>query len=220
MGDPKEGVKEFLRDKKYQEILNLAGENRKMVRLLRSILYDEEPIIRWRAVTLLGRLAVEKPGWIKNEVSRLLWTLNDESGSIGRAAPETIGEIARNNIRLAEDAVKVVIQYLKDPETCRSPNRNIDILTGVLWAIGRVGNRRPSLVTKVIPVIESFLVDPEPSVRGHAAWCLGQIGVKSAKEGLERLIHDEARFLLYEDDELQEQAVGMISGRALRLIGN
>lgn len=220
MDDPKEIVREFLRGRQYQEILGLLDGNRKIVRLLRSILYDEEPIIRWRAVTLLGMLAVEKPGLIKKEVARLLWSMNDEAGAIGRAAPETIGEIARNNIHLAEEAVKVVIQYIRDPETCRPPNRNVDILIGVLWAIGRAGNRHPSLVKKVIPVVGSFLEDTEPSVRGHAAWCLGQLGVKDAREGLESLLHDQEKLLLYEDEELQEQEVGMIAGTALSRIGN
>ncbi len=215
MDDPRETIKEFLRGRKYQEILDLLGENRKIVRLLRSILYDDEPIIRWRAVTLFGMLAVEKPGWIKKEVSRLLWTLNDESGSIGRAAPESIGEIARNNIHLAEDAVEVVIQYLKDPETCRPPNRNVEILTGVLWAIGRVGSRHLSLVKKVIPVIESFLEDPEPSVRGHAAWCLGQLDGEDTRERLEKLSRDKGMTLLYENEELRLKSVALIVEEAL-----
>ncbi|MEK6776915.1 MAG: DVU0298 family protein [bacterium] len=215
MGDYKETIREFLRGRQYQEILGLLGENRKIVRLLRSILYDEEPIIRWRAVTMFGRLAVGKPEWIKKEVARLLWSMNDEAGAIGRAAPETIGEIARNNIHLAEEAVKVVIQYIRDPETCRPPNRNVEILTGVLWAIGRVGSRRLSMVKKVMPVIESFLEDPDPSVRGHAAWCLGQLDGEDTRERLEKLSRDPGMTLLYENEELRLKSVAIIVEDAL-----
>lgn len=216
MEDPREAVKQLLREKGYEEVLDLLGKKRKVVRVVRSLLYEEETLLRWRAVSMMGRLAVAQPGWMKKEVERLLWSLNDEAGCIGRSAPEAIGEIARNNIRLARDAAGVVIEYLRDPETCRPPNRNTEVVNGVLWAIGRVGSTERDLVGEILPVVASFLEDPDPAVRGHAAWALGEIGTGGIRQGLEAMIHDGETFLLYEGEELEERSVGLTARQALQ----
>jgi epoxyqueuosine reductase len=37
---------------------------------------------------------------------------------------------------------------------------------------------------RLVPVLAGLLADPEPMVRGHAAWALGQIGGADAAEAL------------------------------------
>lgn len=216
MDDSKETVKQLLREKKYQEILDRLGENRKTVRTLRAILYEKENLLRWRAVTMFGWLAASKPKLVKKEVDRLLWSMNDEAGYIGRSAPETLCEIGRNNYPIAKGAVKVVLEYLKDPETCRPPNRNIEILVGVLWGTARVGSQQETIVKEMVPAVESFLEDPDSEVRGHAAWCLGQIGFKNSKDKVSRLLADQEHTQLYEDEELKEMSVASIAEQAIQ----
>jgi hypothetical protein len=218
MSDSREAIREFLRGKHYQSVLDLPGNKRKTVRVLRSILYEEDTLLRWRAVTMFGKLAASNPELVRKEVSSLLWSMNDEAGAIGRGAPETIGEIGRNNIHLAGNAVKAVIHYLDDPETCRPPNRNIEILTGVLWAIGRAGEKNKSFVKEIVPALETFLDDTEPEVRGHAAWSLGRIGAETAQQKLSRMSDDQEMILLYENEELQRKSVAMIAEEALARI--
>ncbi len=218
MSDSKEVIKEFLRGKQYPSILDLLGNRRKAVRVLRSILYEEDALLRWRAVTMFGKLAASNPELVRKEVSSLLWSMNDEAGAIGRGAPETIGEIGRNNIHLAGNAVNAVIHYLDDPETCRPPNRNVEILIGVLWATGRAGEKNRSLVEEIIPALETFLDDADPGVRGHAAWSLGQIGVEAAQQRLNKMTDDQGMILLYENEELQQKSVAIIAEEALARI--
>jgi HEAT repeat protein len=215
MQDAKEQVKERLRRKEYPAILADCGENRKTVRLLRSLLYDSEVLLQWRTVTMFGWLAAQRPKLIEKDVQRLIWSLNDEAGSIGRAAPETIGEIARNNIDLAKDGVHIVTHYLEDPETCHPPKRNVEILVGVLWAIGRVGGRYPSTVEKVLQTVQSFMGDPDPGVRGHALWAIGQTGLETATPNIETMKADRAVTRLYENEELTETSVGQIAAAIL-----
>jgi HEAT repeat protein len=218
MSDSKEVVKEFLRGKQYQMVLDLLGKRRKTVRVLRSILYEEDALLRWRAVTMFGKLAASNPELVRKEVSSLLWSMSDEAGAIGRGAPETIGEIGRNNIHLAGNAVNAVIHYLDDSETCRPPNRNVEILIGVLWATGRAGEKNKSLMKDILPALETFLDDTEPEVRGHAAWSLGQIGAGEAQQKLSRMTDDQEMILLYENEELQQKSVAMIAEEALARI--
>jgi HEAT repeat protein len=218
MGDTKEAVKALLHKKQYQKILDTLGENRKGIRLLRALLYEDEKLTRWRAVTMFGWLAATRPKLIKKEVERLLWSLNDEAGYIGRGAPETLGEIGRNDYPLAENALKIVAEYLKDPETCRPPNRNTDVVVGVLWGIGRAGNLHEEVARDIAPMVETFLEDPEPGIRGHAAWCLGQIGETKAKEKLSLLQDDKEELIIYEDEELQKKTVAKTATEALALL--
>lgn len=53
-------------------------------------------------------------------------------------------------------------------------------LRNVLIAIGNWGSR------SALPALKKALRDDEPLIRGHAAWALGQIGGKNAKQVLER----------------------------------
>ena len=53
-------------------------------------------------------------------------------------------------------------------------------LRNVLIAIGNWGSR------SAFPALKKALCDDEPLIRGHAAWALGQIGGKNAKQVLER----------------------------------
>jgi HEAT repeat protein len=215
MKGSRDAITELLRARRYAEILVTCGAHRKTVRSLRSLLYAEEALLKWRAVSMFGWLAAERPDLIAQEVDRLIWSLNDEAGSIGRGAAECLGEIGRKNIGLVQHGVDVVIHYIEDPETCRPPNRNTEILLGVLWALGRLGGGKPKRVQKVMPVLLSFTEDPEPAVRGHAAWSLGQIGGPEAKERLNRLTQDAGVTLLYENEVLNEKAVAAIAQEAL-----
>ncbi len=206
---------ELLRARKYPEVLGAFGAHRKTVRSLRSLLYAEEALVKWRTVSMFGWLAAERPDLVAQEVDRLIWSLNDEAGSIGRGAPECIGEIGRNNIGLVQHGVDVVIHYIEDPETCRPPNRNAEILIGVLWALGRLGGGKPKRVQKVMPVLLSFTEDPDAAVRGVAAWSLGQIGGADATARLQGLTEDTGMTQVYENEQLNEKTVAAIAREAL-----
>lgn len=52
-------------------------------------------------------------------------------------------------------------------------------LRNVLIAIGNWGSQT------AVPALKKALLDDEPLIRGHAAWALGQIGGKKAKQALE-----------------------------------
>lgn len=59
-------------------------------------------------------------------------------------------------------------------------------LRNVAVALGNQG-----AVSAVIPLINALNADPEPLVRGHAAWALGRIGSEPARQALEQARLDE-----------------------------
>lgn len=216
MGGLKAGVEARLKESAYGEIITQCGPSRKTVRLLRSLLYSPDDLLRWRTVTMFGWLAENHPKLIAPDVQRLVWSLNDEAGSIGRGAPEAIGEIARNNLPLAREGIHIVAHYLEDRETCRPPKRNLEILIGALWAVGRVGGKHPSVVAEVIPTVASFLADGESGVRGHALWGLGQTGgVDDWRDDVEARVGDAGNVVLYDQEDLRETTVGTIASTVL-----
>ncbi|MDX1763024.1 MAG: HEAT repeat domain-containing protein [bacterium] len=215
MGDLRALIERRLRARAYREILSDCGPGRRTVRLLRSLLYSPDDFLRWRTVTMFGWLAANQPAMIAPDVQRLIWSLNDEAGAIGRGAPETIGEIARHNLPLVREGIHIVAHYLEDRETCRPPKRNLEILIGALWAVGRAGGKHPLVVTEVSPTVASFTADPEPPVRGHAVWALGQIGLTNCQDAVEARVDDSGKLVLYEKEYLEETTVGAIASAVL-----
>ena len=53
------------------------------------------------------------------------------------------------------------------------------LLRNAAVALGNSGN------TDAVPALAAALADPEPLVRGHAAWALGRLGGAAARRALE-----------------------------------
>ena len=52
---------------------------------------------------------------------------------------------------------------------------------------------------EAVPVLTRALADPEPVVRGHAAWALGRVGSSAAREALERTFPTEGDAVVREE---------------------
>jgi len=64
--------------------------------------------------------------------------------------------------------------------------RRSGLLRNVCIALGNVADRAS------VPALAAALDDPEPLVRGHAAWALGRLGGAAARAALERALSREA----------------------------
>ncbi|MCX7670289.1 MAG: hypothetical protein N2439_09480 [Anaerolineae bacterium] len=80
-------------------IVQMAGQERRILSYLTALTYDPEPTIAGRAVQALGAaagtIADTDAEFVRGHLRRLFWLLNDESGGIGWRAAEAIGEIIR-----------------------------------------------------------------------------------------------------------------------------
>ncbi|MDE3074582.1 MAG: tRNA epoxyqueuosine(34) reductase QueG, partial [Chloroflexota bacterium] len=70
------------------------------------------------------------------------------------------------------------------------------LLRNVAVALGNSGDR------SAIPVLAEALSDPEPLVRGHAAWALGRLGGRDAKAALARAAQAEREPYVLEEIRL------------------
>lgn len=195
---------------------------RRVVSKLIGCLYHLDERIRWHAVSALGaavaELARQDEEAARTVVRRLMWSLNDESGSVGWGAPEALGEIMARHEGLAGEYVRILTAYMA-PGGCYLELPALQ--RGLMWAAGRMAQVRPGLLAEagtpalLLPYLDS--VDPE--VRGLSARALGLLGAGAARERLASLTGDAATFTLYDGGQLATVTVGELAAAALARIG-
>lgn len=191
---------------------------RRMIRPLLGLLARGDPALKERAVTALGilaaRLAAENIEDARQIVRRLMWSLNDESGSIGWGAPEAMAEILVLHEGLASEYASILVSYL-----CPEGNylEHAPLQRDLLRGIGRLAAARPGLLRDqgAPELLVPYLSSPDAQVRGLAAWCAGFLPCPGARGPLEGLLHDPAEIVLYRGGETARASVASLARRAL-----
>jgi epoxyqueuosine reductase len=83
--------------------------------------------------------------------------------------------------------------------------RRAGLLRNACVALGNIADRGS------VPALAGVLDDPEPLVRGHAAWALGRLGGAAARAALERALSCEADAWVREECGLALQACGPLA---------
>jgi hypothetical protein len=153
-------------------------------------------------------VAEQDAEFVRNILRRLLWSLNDESGSVGwRSAPALGCIIAASPGRFPE-FVPLVLSLL-DLE-------GRTFLPGALWAIAHIAESGAPGLQAAVPLVHPHLDAPEPEVRGMAARCAGALGDAESVVVLERLLADRAILTVFDGRDLLATTVALAAERALR----
>ncbi|MGP8049635.1 MAG: DVU0298 family protein [Desulfobaccales bacterium] len=201
----REQLRKLLREADYPEALALAAADGRVGEILLQFLYDPRDLLHWRALETLGRLAGAQPRSVQKLISRLLWLLNEDSGSFGWGAAAALGEIGRQQISLVSEIIPRFVGLLNE-EFSRAP---------MLWGIGRLAERHPELLSEVLPAVVPLLTSTEAQIRALAAWALGKAGYCQAAAALQALTHDENPVTIYDRAELRQITVGQVAREAL-----
>jgi HEAT repeat protein len=191
---------------------------RKAVSPLIAGLFNADGNVKWHAVSALGVvmavLAEEDMEASRNIMRRLMWSLNDESGSIGWGVPEAMAEIMANHDGLAEEYAHILVAYMREDG---SYLELLPLQRGLMWGVGRLAEARPDLLKKWgAPVyLLPYLDSEDPEVRGLAARALGILRFEGAKEKFAVLKNDSSGILLYDKGKLETRTVGELAGEAL-----
>ncbi len=118
----KKELENILRQKQYDLLSKKILENPpQATRKLMGFLYHPEEEIRNAAAKGFGLsasiLPMEK---LKDLIRRMMWMLNDESGSCCWHVPLAIGEIGRANFNAIEGFIDQLEYYANDPDTTLS----------------------------------------------------------------------------------------------------
>ena len=195
----------LLQDGNFQALEELARRDAGVAAILMQFLYTPGDLLYWRALEGLGHVAGVQPQQVQKIISRLLYLLNEDSGSTGWGAAAALGEIGRHQASLVQEIIPMFIGFLEEPFS-QEP---------MLWGLGRLAGAHPELLDEVFPAMVPFLAHPEPRLRALAAWGLGQGGYRPAVEPLRGLLMDEHPVQLYDHGNLFSTTVGQLAREAL-----
>jgi hypothetical protein len=177
-------IRQYLINRDISALQDLARNPTNILRTLSSLLYDREPLVRWRAIEALGKVSKIifgiDPEKVRRQIRRILWLMNDESGGLCRNGPEAIGEIIYNNPELLDEYGPILISFL-DQEPFEAGTRN---------ALARVGGMAPEVFMESVPVIIKSLESRDPYIRGFSVKALLAMNDKSAHDKIKAMIRD------------------------------
>ncbi|MFC1477686.1 DVU0298 family protein [candidate division KSB1 bacterium] len=121
----------FLRANKLEDLKDEYSNNPAIIRKLMGFLYHPELELRDAAARGFGMIARVMPmEKLKDLLRRMMWMLNDESGSCSWHVPYAIGEIGFNNPEAIDGFIGCFSHYANDPDDYLS--------TGVKRALKRI----------------------------------------------------------------------------------
>jgi hypothetical protein len=153
----RERVMELLRTGQDAALESLVAQDRRTVRYVLGRLWDNNAGIRQRAASVLGSAACAHPDLVEDVIRRLMWALNDESGTNGVYGVPALAEIGNRNPRLIAPFVGPMASLLWD-EGLRSE---------LLAALTRIAESAPELVAPFRNEVERFAETLEPDQRAH-----------------------------------------------------
>ena len=189
---------------------------RQAVGPLFSFLCSLDELVKWRAVTAMGKvisdLAESDLESARVVMRRFIWNLNDESGGIGWGCPESMAEVMAQNEKLAEEYWCILLSYIQ-PEGNYLEHEGLQ--RGVLWGIGRLAHTRMQCMQTAAGFLLPYMKSEDPNLRGIAAWAIGPVLNPEVIQPLEELARDPARLMLYRGGRLAEYSVGQLARKAL-----
>jgi hypothetical protein len=145
-------------------VVSFVQENKKSLSLLIRMAYDKETLVGWRAIKAMGRVAkaIVKTHneFLRTTVRKLLWSLSDESGGIGWAAPELLGEIVSSDPEGFDDIVPLIAEVYDIEEQTFRP--------GVVYALARIAEASPEMAAIYQKIIIKSLTDTNPLMKIYA----------------------------------------------------
>lgn len=201
----REKIATLLKDGNFAGLQELSGQDSRVAAILMQFFYDPGDLLHWRALEGLGYVAGSHPVQVGKLINRLIYLLNEDSGSNGWGAAAALGEIGRHQVSLVKEIIPMFVGFLEE-EFSQEP---------MLWGVGRLAEVHPELLDEVLPVIVPFLTNPTAQKRALAAWGLGKARYCPAAEGIRVLLGDDQSVQLYDHEGLFQTSVGQIAREAL-----
>jgi hypothetical protein len=207
----KHDVEAFVKAYELDVLLDMAREDKRIIRDLKRLLYSADNTLRWRAAEALGRvsavIAEKDPGAIAKLTQGLFSSLMDTAAS-SWGALDAIGEIISRNPQQLSGYIPQLYGMVRDKS----------LLPDILRVLGKISLTCVDPMQKVKTYFIPFLEDPNPAVRGNAAVLLGRLGTVEARELLSRLREDPADLVVYEEGNMVATTVGRLCVDALKCL--
>jgi hypothetical protein len=207
----REKVRMYVAENNLQDLIALAEEDSRVINELQRMLYTPDERERWQIIDMLGevskRVAEKRPDLISKLITNLLQSAA-APGASAWGALEAIGTIISTNPDLFADFTRPLLSFVAQ-ENLRGE---------IAWAIGKIATVAPHLARQAFRGLTTFLENPDPILRGYAAWTLGNIGFNDVIGRLKTLESDENKIMIWRDGDLQEMTVGHLAREAIQKI--
>jgi hypothetical protein len=111
----RERVHKAVDERRFDDLVALAVEDSRALRHLLALAYREEPEIRAAAVRGIALASRHHPRLVQETARRLVWAMNDESGTHAATAPEVLRAIADEAPDLLLPLVSDLLRLTADP---------------------------------------------------------------------------------------------------------
>jgi hypothetical protein len=203
----KEIVHQYALENKLDELIALAEEDSRVINELQRMLYTSDELLRWRIIDMFSAVSRKVGESRPDLISKLLSNLLQNAAYPGASAwgsLEAAGAIISMNPDLFGEFSPALLSFLHQKNLWKE----------VTWAIGKIASVKPDTVKYSFRALRSLLENPDPAIRGHAVWALGNIGFNDVIEELKKLETDENKLLIWRDGELQEVTVAQLAKEA------
>ena len=205
-------IEKLVKDYDIDILLNLADQDKRIIRDLQRLLYSADDLLRLRAADTLGRvsgiIALQDPRIISRLLQNLLLSVTDTAAS-SWGALDAIGEIISNRPQ----------QFISYTPQLYPLIRDSDLLPKVLRALAKIISTKPEAFLKLRFRFIPLLRDSNPEVRAYASILLGALGAREARENLRDLVADDAEVAIYEDGFIKQLTVGELATESIDKIG-
>jgi hypothetical protein len=204
----KRQVEVMVKDYQMDALLDLAGQDHRIIRDLQRLIYSVDRLTQSRAAEAMGKacalIAQKEPGIISRRLQGLFTAITDTAASswgyIG-----AIGEIICHNPGQFAGYIPELYWLMRDRA----------LLPEVLDALGKIAQKKPEAMRKNSRHFIPLLQDSDPEIRGFATILLGNLKAHEAKDDLSKLLDDAASIEVYRDGAIESLTVWQLASEAL-----
>ncbi len=198
----KEDVERLISEYKIEDLVGIAGKDKKLIRNIQRLLYSADPLIRERAAEALGKVCAVMSKRNYNQVTRLfqnlLYSLVD-SASYSVGAFSAVAEIIAH-CDLYDSYIPYLYQ-LASEKTRRAKT---------IMALAKISESKPDLLREKASYFRKFLEDKDPEVRGWTVILLGRIRATELKDEIAKLKGDMNRISVYDKGNIVSKTINEI----------
>lgn len=111
----RERVMEAVRLQRFDDLAAVVAADKRALRYLVALTYRPEPAVRATAARGLALASHDHPKLVQEVARRLVWAMNDESGTHAVTAPEALRAIAEESPQLLLPLVPSLLGLTADP---------------------------------------------------------------------------------------------------------
>ena len=205
----KKQIESLIADYQIDTLLDLALQDKRIIRDIQRLLYSVDPLISRRAGEVMGRtcaaIAKKDPGFVSRRLQGLLTAITDTAAS-SWGYINAVGEIITHNPKQFAGYIPELYRLMSDRA----------LLPDVLDALGKISEENPDIVRKKGHHFIPLLQDPISDIRGHAIILLGNLKISEIKEDLSMLLEDTTALNVYRNGVMENLSIGELASKALK----